>query len=430
MQFILSLLTVFTFATYLSSCSADAEDDLRAKSQPNILLIIADDLGKDALSGFTEGTVKANTPNLDAIRNDGLTFTNLWVNPTCTPTRAAIITGKYGYRTGVKGVGDILDQSDVILQKYISDNTDEAYATAIVGKWHLSGNNNTVNPESFGMDYYAGLIRGAVDNYYQWQLTESGVSNLETSYVTEKLTDLSIDWVNEQTKPWFLWLAYNAPHTPFHVPPGDTHSQGNLPEYTNGLDPIPYYMAAIESMDYHIGRLLESMPEKDRENTVIIFLGDNGAPNQVAQEPYGSGKVKNTLYQGGVNTPLYISGPGVTRSGTDDNLITATDLFATIAGIAGVATEDIYDSQSFKSLLSQTTTLRDYQYAEFNDDVTDQWTIRNDTYKLIVIDGGGEEMYNLVDDPYELSDLLKGQLSAEETSAKSALELELNNIRQ
>ncbi|MEZ4920337.1 MAG: sulfatase-like hydrolase/transferase [Saprospiraceae bacterium] len=134
------------------------------------------------------------------------------------------------------------------IQHYLRENTNEAYATALVGKWHLSGNDASVNPESFGIDYYAGLIRGAVDDYYQWQLTEDGTGSMQTGYCTEVFTDLSIDWIKAQSKPWFLWLAYNAPHTPFHVPPGNMHSQGNLPPYTNGLDPMPYYMAAIEAM--------------------------------------------------------------------------------------------------------------------------------------------------------------------------------------
>lgn len=160
----------------LASCKEDQIDVPGNSEPPNILLIIADDLGKDALNGFTEGSIKPNTPHLDAIRNNGLSFTNMWVYPTCTPSRSAIITGKYGYRTGVKWAGDVLSQSETTLQQYISSGTGNKYATAIIGKWHLSGNNATVNPEDFGIDYYAGLIRGAVDDYYQWQLTEDGAT--------------------------------------------------------------------------------------------------------------------------------------------------------------------------------------------------------------------------------------------------------------
>ena len=381
------------------SCSKNTNEDIGIEvpniESPNILFIIADDLGKDAINGFSEGTIKPNTPNIDAIRNSGISFSNFWTNPTCTPTRASIITGKYGYRTGVKGVGDELSISETTLQQYISTETNNKYASAIVGKWHLSGNNSAINPETFGIDYYAGLIRGAVDDYYQWQLNESGSTSQNTGYITEVFTDLSINWINQQSKPWFMWLAYTAPHTPFHVPPSNMHSQGNLPTYNNGLDPIPYYMAAIEALDFQIGRLLDNISDDERNNTIIIFIGDNGTPNQVAQSPYSSSTVKNTLYQGGINVPMFISGNSISRAGIDNNLIVSTDLFATIAEIAGSSTNEIHDSKSFKSLLTQSTNIRDYQYSELVDGTDDEWTISNGEYKLILNTIGMQEMYNL-----------------------------------
>lgn len=422
--FIVLLLFVF-------SCSKEDNSLIpNTSSTPNILFIIADDLGKDAINGYQEGSMKPSTPNIDAIRNNGLMFSNFWVNPTCTPTRGAIITGKYGYRTDVKGVGDVLNSSEMVIQKYINDNTYGAYATAVVGKWHLSGNNATFNPESFGIDFYAGLIRGVVDNYYQWQLTEDGATSLQTNYTTEVFTDLAIDWVNSQSNPWFLWLAYNAPHTPFHVPPSNMHSQGALPEYATGMDATPYYMAAIEAMDFQIGRLLESLPADERENTVIIFIGDNGTPNQVAQSPYSSTTVKNTLYQGGINVPMFISGKGVSRTGTDTNLLSGTDLFATIAQVAGVNVTEYQDSKSFKSLFTQSSGIRNFQYSELKDGSTESWTISDGSYKLLIKNTGSEEMYHLTNDPYEQNNLLNSTLTATEQNAKVQLETELNNIRQ
>ena len=122
----------------ISSCSEknnkETENDLPNTESPNILFIIADDLGKDALNGFSEGSIKPNTPNIDAIRNHGISFSNFWANPTCTPTRASIITGKYGYRTGVKSVGDQLAISETTLQEFIGTETNNKYASAIVGK--------------------------------------------------------------------------------------------------------------------------------------------------------------------------------------------------------------------------------------------------------------------------------------------------------
>lgn len=423
---------LFLMLAVMISCNNDDNISIppnEISDAPNILLIIADDLGKDAINGFTEGSIKPNTPNIDAFRDNGLTFSNLWVNPTCTPTRASIITGKYGYRTGIKAVGDELSTSEQTLQQYISETTDDKYASAIIGKWHLSGSDATVNPESFGIDYYAGLIRGAVQDYYLWQLSENGSSSSQTDYITETFTDLAIDWVEEQSKPWFLWLAYNAPHTPFHVPPSEMHNQGDLPTYVDGLDPMPYYMAAIEAMDFQIGRLLDRMSAEERANTVIIFIGDNGTPIPVAQNPYSGSTVKGTLYQGGINTPMFISGQGVTRTGLDDNLINGTDLFATIAEIAGNSTTQIHDSNSFKTLLSSANSIRDFQYSEIVDNTKDEWAISNGDYKLIVKSNGEKQLYNLANDPYEGTNLLLETLSDEAQNAQSQLESELENIR-
>jgi arylsulfatase A-like enzyme len=425
--------TVFVIGVIvlLTACSKENNSSMPSPSNsPNILFIMADDLGKDAINGYQEGVIKPNTPNIDAIRGNGLMFSNFWVNPTCTPTRGAIMTGKYGYRTSVKGVGDVLNSSETVIQKYINDNTNGSYSTAVVGKWHLSGNNTTFNPESFGIGYYAGLIRGAVDDYYRWQLTEDGITHLQTTYITEAFTDLAIDWVNSQSKPWFLWLAYTAPHTPFHVPPNSMHRQGTLPEYTAGMDATPYYMAAIEAMDFQIGRLLDNLPEDQKENTVIFFIGDNGTPNQVAQSPYTSSKVKNSLYQGGINVPMFISGYGISRQGTDTNLINGTDLFVTIAQIAGVNVTEHHDSKGFINLFSQPNGIRNFQYSELKDGSAESWTISNGDYKLLKTIMGSEEMYYLTNDPYEQNNLLNGALSPAEQNVKLLLEEELSSIRQ
>lgn len=425
--FILGLSFLFFFG-----CSSRDETSTITNSTnnpPNILFIIADDLGKDAISGFSEGTLKPHTPNIDDIRNFGLSFTKFWSYPTCSPTRASILTGKYGYRTGVKWAGDEISLSETSLQKYINDETNNMYSTAIIGKWHLFGNNSNLNPEMLGIDYYAGLIGGGVQNYNQWMLTNNQQVNTETTYITEKFTDLSIDWVNSQDKPWFLWLAYTAPHKPFHAPPVEMHSQGNLPEYVDGIDALPYYLAAVETIDFQIGRLLETMSESDRQNTVIIFIGDNGTPNEVAQLPYLNTTAKGTLYQGGINVPMFISGKGVSRTGNDYNLVTSTDLFSTIAQIAGIATPEINDSKSFKSLLSQSSGIRDFQYTEKDNVTADLWAISNGSYKLIENANGSKEFYDLNNDPYEQIDLLNGTLTTTEIIEKTELETELNIIR-
>ena len=434
---LLKVFFIFSVLILIASCKKDddsiqideSEEDI-INAEPNILFIMADDMGKDATFGFSEGSIKPNTPNLNAIKNSGLSFNNFWVNPTCTPTRGSIITGKYGFRTGLKWAGDQITTSEKILQKFIKEETNNKYVSALVGKWHLSGNNQSTNPENFGLDYYAGILSGAVQDYYNWRMSEDGSSSNETTYATEELTNKAIGWIGSQEKPWFMWLAYNAPHTPFHIPPTTMHSQGALPEYRAGLDALPYYFAAIEAMDFQIGKLLASIPENELENTIIIFLGDNGTPNQTAQTPYSNQTVKGTLYQGGINTPMFISGYGVNRTGMDNNLIVSTDLYTTISNLCGIQEAQINDSKSFLPLLTSNTTIREFQYSEMDNVTNDSWAIRNSNYKLIVNANGNEQMFDMIIDPYEQNNLLLSSLSTDQQTAKNVLELELSEIRQ
>jgi arylsulfatase A-like enzyme len=418
------------------SCSSSSEElitdpDPTTITKPNILLVIADDFGKDASPNYTEGTIKPNMPTLQSLINTGVTFDNLWSYPVCTPTRASILTGKYGIKTNVLEVGDVISTTETSIQEYIDSNTGNEYATAIVGKWHLSTNAN--DPITMGVDYYAGLLNGGVQSYTNWNLTENGQTTNSTEYTTTKFTGLAINWVENQTKPWFLWLAYNAPHTPFHLAPTNLHSQGNLATDQASIDanPSPYFMSAVEAMDSELGRLLNSLSTEERNNTIIIFIGDNGTPNQVAQSPYSAMRAKGSIYQGGVNVPLIVSGYGVGRMGARESaLVHTTDLFATIANIAGVSIQEINNSASFYNLLSDdTATERTYVYTERSSNGL-SYAIRDANYKLIVSDNGTEQFYNLTTDAYETSNLIGTTLSTEAATAKAALETEATRIRQ
>ncbi len=427
--FVLPTLLAALVACENSIPSSTDVDDPVPPSARNILLIIADDLGKDALASYGEGSIKPNTPNLDALAASGLVFTDLWVTPSCAPTRATIITGKYGFRTGVQRSAQVLSDDEDILQAYIARETGNAYATAVLGKWHLA-RGTTFDPETLGIDYYAGVLNADPGDYYAWDLRQDGGSTFQSGYNTEVITDLAIDWIAEQERSWFLWLAYNAPHAPFHVPPAEMHGQGALPAFTNGVDPTPYYLAAIEAMDHQIGRLLDSLTPAERAETTILFVGDNGSPGRVAQAPYDGGRAKGTLYQGGINTPLIVAGRGVSRVGRDDTVINGTDLFATIAALAGVGVDEIHDSRSFMPLLSAPGDHRDFALSEIQD--ADEGglfrTVRDARYKLHLGPAGETELYDLASDPYEADDLLQGAVSSEAADARAAMEAWLTSI--
>ncbi len=431
------LLCLFIIIPLAFSCSGDlnttASSENNNATKPNILLIIADDMGLDATPVYNIGIEKPTMPNLESMTSNGIRFNNLWSYPTCTPTRSSIITGKYGFRTNVMKVDDELSMSETSLQKYL-DNSSSGYNHAIIGKWHLSKEAN--HPTNMGVGYYAGLLTGGVNSYTNWNFTENGQTSTSSEYTTTKFTDLAINWVDNQTEPWFLWLAYNAPHTPFHLPPNDLHTKGLLPtdEASINANPLPYYMAMLEAMDTEIGRLLNSMSEIEKENTVIIFIGDNGTPGQVVQE-YSSQRSKGTVYQGGVNVPMIISGKGITRiNETEEALINTTDIFATVTDLAETGTSQIHDSKSFKELFTiSNTNFRDFVYTEIgNDSGGSDCTIRNATHKYILFDNGDEALYDLTNTFIESSNLLNySQLPLNNASsqAKDLLTSELNTLK-
>ncbi len=402
---------------------------------PNILLIIADDMGLDACPGYQIGDQKPTMPNLQGMINTGIRFNNVWANAVCTPTRSSILTGKYGFRNGMTKVGDELSTSETSIQSFLDMHTNEAYSNSVIGKWHLSENAN--HPASVGIRHYAGLLSGGVQSYSNWNLTENGQTSISNEYSTTKLTDLAIDWLDQQTKPWFLWLAYNSPHTPFHLPPDSLHTQNGLATDQASIDanPTPYYMAMLEAMDTEIGRLLNTLSTEELANTIIIFLGDNGSPNQVAQE-YNSRRVKGSIYQGGINVPMIISGKGVNRfNQTEDALINSTDLFATIADIAGTGITDINDSKSFKPLFNSSSTIRSYVYSEVAKSGSTQSdiAIRNNTHKYILFSDGKEGLFDLSNSFFENVNLLnENQLPLNQLNSASKTDLvqQLGEIRK
>lgn len=401
----------------------------KAEEKPNILLIIADDMGVDALNGYNIGTVLPNTPNIDKLRETGITFTNVWAAPACAPTRAAMLTGKYGVNSGINTVPGILKTTQKSIFKEINELTNNAYEIAVIGKWHNGVETNIEHPILHGADDFMGVIGAGVDDYFNWSKVENHENSTSTEYTTSYFTDYATDWINKQSKPWFMWMAHVAPHTPFHAPPSEMFTSENAT--TNQQK----FMAMIEAMDYEIGRLLDSIPQNVLNNTVILFVGDNGTPGNLVQgfpKPLG----KNTVYQGGIHVPLIVSGKGVTRINENENaMINVSDFYATIAQITqpdAYPENKINDSYSFKHLLTSTNgEKRSYNYMELGANrtvPTDVYTIRDSIYKIIYDVGGNKEMFNLSVDTFEANNLLLNDLNTEQLNAKLDLEQQMYAI--
>ena len=405
---------------------------------PNILFIIADDMGLDATPRYGVGNNLPAMPTLTSWMDNGIRFTNVWTNPVCSPTRAAILTGKYGYRTGVLNPEEAgnLGTDETILHRLLNESSSNPYATSIIGKWHLSGRNTADRPIEMGAGYYAGILTGGVDSYSSWSFTQNGATTTSNAYVTTKLTDLAIDWIGNQEQPWLCWLAYTAPHSPIHLPPQDLHTRGALPDDQASINenPLPYYLAMIESLDTEMGRLVSTLSSSTLENTLIVFLGDNGSPRNVIQAPYSNTQGKGSLYQGGIHVPMVMSGYGVERIGeTEDALITSVDLFSTFLTITGNTQHERHDSQNFLPLLTSSGgTIRNFSYTEYLADRPNQsgYTLRNSSYKLIVFDNGNQALYNLENDPYESTNLMNANLSSSAQAEYNSLTAEAARIRQ
>lgn len=390
-------------------------------SKPNILLIIADDMGVDVMNGYQNNARMPNTPHLDAFRASGVTFMNAWAAPKCTPTRATVMSGLYGIKTGVQGTPGNLNSSYTSVFSALAIQTNNAYADALIGKWHIGQGADYDHPATHGIDYYAGSFGAMVTDYYNWEKVHNdGTTSMETEYATVNLTNEAINWVNVQNQPWFLWLAHVAPHTPFHIPPDTMYTSSQTSSN------LQKSITMIEALDHDIGRLMDNIPSDVLDNTIVIFMGDNGSAKGVVQS-FPSDHAKGTIYQGGAHVPLVVSGPGVTRQNETENaLVHATDLYATILELTGGDLDGgVNNSHSFKHLLSSTTgSTRTHNYTEIDDD----WTIRDVQYKLLQFSDGSQEFYDLIADTLEATNLLN-TLSTEQSTIKTSLEIEAAQIR-
>ena len=328
----------------------------RAQSpQPNVVYIVSDDQGwKDV--GYHGSDIQ--TPNLDKLAANGTRMEQFYAQPMCTPTRAALMTGRYPFRYGLQtlvipsGATYGLATDEYLLPQALEE---AGYYTAIVGKWHLGHADPKYWPLQRGFDYQYGPLIGEIDYFtheqhgvVDWYRNNRTVK--EEGYSTILLGNEAVKLIHEHdtSKPLYLYLAFNAPHTPYQAP------QGYLDKYPDIADPSRRaYAASITAMDNQIGRVVEALEKKGmRDNTIIFFQSDNGGTRNkmFAGEadmakvvipcdngPYREGK--GSLYEGGTRVIALVNWPGHVRSGaTVDGMIHVVDMYPTIAALAGAST--------------------------------------------------------------------------------------------
>lgn len=372
---------------------------------PNIVVILLDDVGVDRVGAYGAHPNPGRTPTLDALCQAGAMFRNAWSMPLCSPTRASLLTGRYPSRHGVGSQiqahnpnSPQLDPAEIIIPEGL-----RSHSNRVVGKWHLKsyGEPNT-HPLDTGFDGHVGSLYNLnATGYWNWRKFTDGQYSNEPNYATSVTTNDALTALIQLPEPRFLYVAYNAAHGPFHVPPAHLHSYGQPAD-----DPMRF-RAMAEAMDTELAQLVAAI---DLSNTFLFLVGDNGTPKAAVDAPNDPNHAKATLYEGGVNVPLIVLGPGV-QAGERQALVGVTDLFATIMELTSSPSTAV-DSISFVDVLYDANELgdREFLYAEMFGPFSASAppldrAIRTRRFKWMN-SIQGPQLYDLQLDPLELNNLI------------------------
>ena len=398
-----------------------------ATAKPNFLVILVDDLGWGDLSSY--GAPDLKTPHVDRLIASGCRFDRAYANcPVCSPTRAALLTGRYQDLVGVPGVirthvrsswGNLIE-SIPLLPEVLKP---AGYTSALVGKWHL-GLEKPDTPMDRGFDHFHGFLGDMMDDYYTHRRHGINYMRLGREEIDPKghATDLFTEWAQQWLRgrkpdePWCLYLAYNAPHTPIQPPKEWLQRvkgrEKDIPDRRAKL------VALIEHMDDGIGRVMKTLEETGlARNTLVVFTSDNGGQTGVGARngPLRAGK--GTLYEGGIRVPMGAAWPGRIRPGSrTDRIVLSMDILPTLCEAAGVAIDHEIDGTSFLGTLlgkGGTGPERDLFWGRREGGRfkgKDVHAIRRGDWKLLEpMPDKPRELYNLADDPQEKTDLAKSE---------------------
>ncbi len=422
-------ITLAIFLSCLIGCGSKSEIESAADRPPNIILIMADDLGYGGISCYDNNHYQ--TPEIDRLAADGLRLTDYHSNGTvCSPTRAAMMTGRYQYRMGCHFVINAdpkhkdyqrgLPAKEWTIAEALKES---GYATAIFGKWHL-GYKPEFNPTLHGFDQFNGFVSGNIDahshldrmdtaDWWQNELLKN-----EPGYHTDLITERTIDFIQKNAeKPFFIYVSHGAPHSPHQargskilrgpdkgtVPPwgeqGMTYS--DTPGVANWL--MKHFMLPL---DEGVGRIRKEVEKLGlAENTIIWFVSDNGgtqANGTISPQTRGS---KGSTYEGGHRVPGIVWAPGRIQPGTSDALIAGFDIMPTSLVMAGVSIPESihFDGTDVGPALFESKTLPERPLIWKRIDSkngSEKTGLRRGPWKLV-----NDELYNLDSDPSEANNL-------------------------
>ncbi len=423
------LLCFFAFACNSSTEKTAESPTISTENlagKPNILIILTDDQGYGDVTAY--GAPDLQTPYMDALIAEGMRFDNFYANcPVCSPTRAALLSGRYQEFVGVPGV--IRTHADNNWG-YLSPNTkllpeifqEAGYHTAHIGKWHL-GLESPNTPNERGFEYFHGWLGDMMDDYVEKRRHDINYMRLNDEeidppgHATDVFTDWAVDYVNERAnneQPFFLYLAYNAPHFPVQ-PPAEwlekvKEREPNISEKRAKL------VAFIEHLDDGIGKVIDALKNSGQyENTIVVFTSDNGGllRDEAYNGPYRDGK--QSVYEGGIRVPGCVVWPEKIKAGTrTQQTALSMDIFPTVLEAAGINFSQNIDGQSFLPTLmeqNQQTGERPFFFSRREGGtryggLTIQ-AVRLGDWKLLQNSPfAPQELYNLAEDPQEQNNLI------------------------
>lgn len=401
---------------FLATAFASAASAYQPPRKPNIILILADDLGHADL-GFT-GASDIPTPNLDRLAKSGIVFTNGYVShPFCSPTRAGLMTGRYQQRFGHEN-NPIYDPSNFTAGLPTSQTTvaqllrNAGYATCLTGKWHLGAASKFLPSERGFSDMF--YFRGGGHDYFKQELTgapreylipieRDGKAVAEPEYLTDALSREAASFIRRhRSDPFFLYLAYNTPHTPIQTA---SHHNDRVKHIAD--EKRRGYAAMVVALDQGVGTVLRALSENNlEEHTLIAFLSDNGGPIYVTAShntPFREGK--GTVYEGGIRVPFLMRWPGKLRPGKYDQPVISLDFLPTFTALAGAKTPSNVDGVNLLPFLlgQKSGPPHDKLFWRAGGGVS--YAVREGRYKLARQAGGPEQLYDLETDISEAKDL-------------------------
>lgn len=383
--------------------------------RPNILFILADDLGYGDLSSY--GRPDYQTPVLDKLAKDGVRFTDAYAaGPVCTVTRVGFHTGRYPHRLPV-GAGGVLTADDEKLGIPVGHPTlasrlkDNGYENILIGKWHI-GRAKEFRPIQRGYDEYFGFLTGTAD-YFSYRNTagqpdlwENEERSKAQGYTTDMFTERAVQVIRRQrNRPFYLSLHYNAPHSPWEGP-GDQALDHTHDVQRGGPEGSPSkYAEMMKSLDDGIGRVLRALADSNLErNTLVIFTSDNGGIQYGRNWPFSF--QKGSCWEGGIRVPGIVRWPGVVAPGQETAQAAITmDWTATILSVSGAKADPSYplDGEDLLPVCTGDQPVHDRTLFWRNNQ---QDAVRNGKWKYLRQQRGGQEqLFDLTADPGEKNDL-------------------------